>query len=53
MLENCLFVRRAWLQDTGNSAALQRFLKATIKGWLECRGIHSIYYLVSFISLLY
>lgn len=38
MLENCIFVRQAWLQDPDNLAAITGFLKASFKGWMDCRG---------------
>jgi len=33
MMEDCLFVSKAWLKDSKNEDKLVRFLRASLKGW--------------------
>jgi NitT/TauT family transport system substrate-binding protein len=37
MLQDAIFARAAWLAADGNEAIAQRFLKATLQGWIHCR----------------
>jgi NitT/TauT family transport system substrate-binding protein len=37
MLQDGIFVRGDWINDTKNQATAVKFLQATIKGWIYCR----------------
>ena len=37
MLEDGIFVRADWLAEEGNEEIAIRFLRATFRGWIECR----------------
>ncbi|MEA2631311.1 MAG: NitT/TauT family transport system substrate-binding protein, partial [Chloroflexota bacterium] len=38
MLQDALFARASWLALPGNEDVATRFLKASFKGWIHCRG---------------
>ena len=37
MLQDAVFARKAWLDQTGNADVATKFLRATFKGWIFCR----------------
>ena len=37
MLQDALFVRKAWLEQSGNEDVATRFLEASFRGWIFCR----------------
>jgi NitT/TauT family transport system substrate-binding protein len=37
MLQDALFVRKAWLEEGSNRDVAVRFLRASFKGWIYCR----------------
>jgi NitT/TauT family transport system substrate-binding protein len=37
MLQDALFVRKAWLEQSGNEDVATRFLEAAFRGWIFCR----------------
>jgi NitT/TauT family transport system substrate-binding protein len=37
MLEDSIFVRADWLAEEGNEEIAIKFLRATFRGWIECR----------------
>jgi NitT/TauT family transport system substrate-binding protein len=41
MLEDGVFVRGDWIQNTDNQATAKKFLAASFKGWAYCRDHHA------------
>ena len=37
MLQDALFARKAWLEQSGNEDVATRFLEASFRGWIFCR----------------
>ena len=37
MLQDAIFVRKAWLDQARNSDVAVRFVRASLKGWIYCR----------------
>ena len=37
MLQDALFVRKAWLEEGTNRDVTERFVRASLKGWIYCR----------------
>ena len=37
MLQDAIFVRQAWLSQTGNEDVAVKFLRASFRGWMFCR----------------
>jgi len=37
MLQDAIFVRKAWLADAANKDVAVRFVRASLKGWIYCR----------------
>jgi NitT/TauT family transport system substrate-binding protein len=37
MLQDAIFVRKAWLADAANHDVAVRFVRASLKGWIYCR----------------
>ena len=37
MLQDAIFVRKAWLEEGSNRDVAVRFLRASFKGWIYCR----------------